>query len=1146
MLTQPNTFQKVLVANRGEIAIRVFRACTELGIRTVAVYSREDRFSLHRYKADEAYLVGQGKEPVAAYLDIDGMVEIALQSGCDAIHPGYGFLSESEPFARACQEAGITFIGPSPDHLDIFGNKVKARQAAVAAGIPVVPGSASTVSFETAAEFAKSIGYPVMLKAASGGGGRGMRVVRTEAELADAYARAASEARKAFGSESIYVEKYISAPKHIEVQILGDSHGNLVHLYERDCSIQRRHQKIVEVAPSRLPDHLRLSICESARQLMAHVGYKNAGTVEFLVGEDGGFYFIEVNPRIQVEHTITELITGIDLVQAQIRVAQGYALNSPEIDIADQAAITTRGFAIQSRITSEDPDNEFFPDTGRITTYRAASGFGIRLDAGNGFAGARISPHYDSLLVKVSAYALTFPMAVQKMTRALQEFRIRGVKTNIPFLSKVMEHPLFVSGHANVNLIEEHPELFHFPRRQDRATKLLRYIGDVTVNGPTGNGPVQKPQLPEANVPSVPSSGELTGSRTLWKELGTDTFLKQIHRDNRLWLTDTTFRDAHQSLLATRMRTRDLARIAPAAAHIGRNLFSMEVWGGATFDASMRFLKEDPWERLALLREMIPNTLFQMLLRGANGVGYKNYPDNVITTFTQRAAEAGIDVFRIFDSLNWLPNMEVAIDAARDAGAIAEAAICYTGDILNPSEVKYTLKYYVDLARQLEQAGAHILCIKDMAGLLKPYAAPKLIEALRGAVTIPIHLHTHDTSGNGVATLMKAAEAGVDIVDVAISSLSGTTSQPSWNAIQAATANTPLDVLDNPDELQSLADYWEGVRAYYARFETGQASSSADVYRHQMPGGQYTNLREQANALGIGDKFPEVKKSYMAVNQLLGDIVKVTPSSKMVGDFALFMVQNNLTEDNLLERASELDFPASVLDYFLGSMGQPYGGFPKELQTAILKGRIPVDGRPGEHLPAVDWPREQTDLAMKIGMEPTDEQVLSYVLYPQVTVEFLKYRAEYGDVSTIDTLTFFYGITPDEEVSVEIEPGKSLIIKLLSIGELQSDGSRTIFFELNGQPRHVEVIDRAAPQPKNLRRKVSGQPTELGAAMPGRVIHIPVHVGETVEKGQLLMVTEAMKMEIQVVAPRNTKITEILCQTGDAVEPGDVLMMFAD
>ncbi len=708
-----------------------------------------------------------------------------------------------------------------------------------------------------------------------------------------------------------------------------------------------------------------------------------------------------------------------------------------------------------------------------------------------------------------------------------------------------MEHPLFISGQANVNLIEEHPELFNFPRRKDRATKLLRYIGDVTVNGPTGNGPVPKPQLPEAPVPSTSVSGERTGSRTLWKALGTDALLRRIHSDSRLWLTDTTFRDAHQSLLATRMRTRDLVKIAPATAHIGRNLFSMEVWGGATFDASMRFLKEDPWERLAALREAIPNILFQMLLRGANGVGYKNYPDNVITTFTRRAAEAGIDVFRIFDSLNWLPNMEVAIAAAREAGAIAEAAICYTGDILDPNETKYSLAYYVDLAQRLEQAGAHILCIKDMAGLLKPYAAPKLIEALRSAVSIPIHLHTHDTSGNGVATLLKAAEAGVDIVDVAISSLSGTTSQPSWNAVQAATANTPLDVLDDPDELQQLSDYWETARAYYARFETGQTASSADVYRHQMPGGQYTNLREQAIALGIGDKFAEVKKSYMAVNRLLGDIVKVTPSSKMVGDFALFMVQNNLTEENLLERAPELDFPASVIDYFLGSMGQPYGGFPAELQAAILKGRQPIQGRPGEHLPPVDWTHEKAELAMKIGMEPTDEQVLSYVLYPQVTVEFLKYRAEYGDISTLDTLTFFYGIKPDEEISVEIEPGKSLIIKLLSIGELQSDGSRTIFFELNGQPRHVDVIDHAAPQPKNQRRKVSGQPTELGATMPGRVIQIPVHVGETVEKGQLLMVTEAMKMEIQVVAPRTTTIKEILCQTGDAVEPGDVLMMFA-
>lgn len=713
MTSQRRRFQKILVANRGEIAIRVFRACTELAIRTVAVYSREDRFSLHRYKADEAYLIGTGKEPVAAYLDIDGIIEAAIRAGCDAIHPGYGFLSESDAFARACEAADITFIGPRTDHLDMFGNKVKARQTAVAAGIPVVPGTTGAVDFEAAKVFAHDIGYPVMLKATSGGGGRGMRVVQKEAELADAYARAASEARKAFGLADIYVEKFITSPKHIEVQVLGDAHGHLVHLFERDCSIQRRHQKVIEVAPSMLDDALRLRICNSAKTLMVHVGYQNAGTVEYLVAEDGSFYFIEVNPRIQVEHTITELITGIDLVQSQILVAQGYPLASPEIGISNQDSITTRGFAIQSRITSEDPDNAFLPDTGRIATYRAASGFGIRLDAGNGFAGARISPHYDSLLVKVSAYALTFPMAVQKMSRALQEFRIRGVKTNIPFLAKVMEHPLFNCGRANVNFIEEHPELFHFPKRQDRATKLLRYIGDVTVNGPNGTGPVTKPTLPEATLPPGLLGDVPAGSRTVLQQLGTAAFLRQVHADKRLWLTDTTFRDAHQSLLATRMRTLDLLKVAPAAAQIGRNLFSMEVWGGATFDASMRFLKEDPWERLTALRAAIPNILFQMLLRGANGVGYKNYPDNVIRAFTRQAAQLGIDVFRIFDSLNWLPNMQVAIDAARENDCIAEAAICYTGDILNPYETKYTLRYYVDLAQQLERAGAQILAIKD-------------------------------------------------------------------------------------------------------------------------------------------------------------------------------------------------------------------------------------------------------------------------------------------------------------------------------------------------------------------------------------------------------------------------------------------------
>ncbi|WP_026964204.1 pyruvate carboxylase [Alicyclobacillus pomorum] len=1137
-------FQRVLVANRGEIAIRICRACTELGIQTVAVYSEEDKLSLHRYKADEAYLIGQGKSPVGAYLDVDSIIDVALRTNCDAIHPGYGFLSESEELALACERSGITFIGPRPEHLRMFGDKAAARKAAMAAGVPVVPGTEGAVDVDGAMAFAESVGFPVIVKAISGGGGRGMRVVQTREELVEAFERASSEAQAAFGSAGVYVEKYIDHPKHIEVQILGDAFGNLVHLYERDCSIQRRHQKVVEIAPSLIASDLRESICNTAVRLMQHVGYQNAGTVEFLLTEDGDYYFIEVNPRIQVEHTITELITGIDLVQAQIRVAEGYALSAPEIGIKSQEDVRTRGYAIQCRVTTEDPQNGFLPDTGRIATYRSAAGFGIRLDTGNGYNGARVLPYYDSLLVKISAHGLTFHQAAQKMHRALQEFRIRGVKTNIPFLVNVVNHPKFLEGRCDVHYIDSHPELFLFPQRKDRGTKLLTYIADVTVNGPEGLGPEPKPQVPKPNIPHFRYEEQRPrGTRDLLHEQGVDGLLQHIRQQRRVWLTDTTFRDAHQSLLATRVRTRDLAAIAEATSHIGHNLFSMEVWGGATFDASMRFLKEDPWERLAMLRQAIPNVLFQMLLRGANAVGYKNYPDNVVQAFTRKAAENGIDVFRIFDSLNWVPNMRVAIEEVRASGKIAEAAICYTGDILDPTRTKYTLSYYVKLAEELEKCGANILAIKDMAGLLKPYAAKQLIKALRDHVGIPIHLHTHDTSGNGIATLLAAAEAGVDIVDVAISSLAGQTSQPSWNAFVAALHGSGREVPDDLEQLQVLADYWETVRAYYGKFESGMKTSSAEVYRHEMPGGQYTNLREQAIALGLGDKFEDVKRAYIEVNQLLGDIVKVTPSSKMVGDFAIFLVQNGLTAKTLMERAEELDFPASVVDYFMGYMGKPYGGFPEQLQKAVLKGRTPLSSRPGELLPPVDFAAEKKALADRVGHEPTDEQVLSYVLYPKVTEELLLHRERFGNLTPLDTLTFFYGMRPGEETCVTIEPGKTLIVKLLSIGDLQPDGRRTVFFELNGQPREVEVVDRTVPADVSERRKVSGQPGEVGAVMPGTVVSVLFREGDRVEKGSVLLVTESMKMEIQVQAPKNGVVKEVFCKPGDSVQPGDLLVL---
>ncbi|MFX4303494.1 pyruvate carboxylase [Alicyclobacillus tolerans] len=1137
-------FQKVLVANRGEIAIRICRACTELGIRTVAVYTEEDKLALHRYKADEAYYIGEGLGAVEAYLNIPSLIRVAQETECDAIHPGYGFLSESEELARACQEAGITFIGPRIEHLQMFGDKVKARQVAKAAGVPIVPGTDGPVSKEEASAFAQKVGYPVMLKAVSGGGGRGMRLVHSQEELYEAYDRASSEAKSAFGAAEVYIEKYVQRPKHIEVQILGDHHGKLVHLYERDCSIQRRHQKVVEIAPSSLPEPTRAAICNAAVQLMKHAGYVNAGTVEFLLQPDGQFFFIEVNPRIQVEHTITELITGIDLVQAQIRIAEGHRLDDSEIGIHGQESITTRGVAIQCRVTTEDPQNGFLPDTGRITTYRSAAGFGIRLDTGNGYTGARVLPYYDSLLVKVSAFALNFEQAARKMFRALQEFRIRGVKTNIPFLANVVRHPEFLAGQCTVHFIEEHPELLSFPQRKDRASKLLNYIGEVTINGPDGNRAEAKPEVPVAIPPELSTvSPTPSGLRQLWQSLGTERFLEHIRAERRLLLTDTTFRDAHQSLLATRVRTRDLLAIAPATGIAGRNLFSMEVWGGATFDASMRFLKEDPWERLHRFREAIPHLLFQMLLRGANAVGYKNYPDNAVRAFTRQAAEAGIDVFRIFDSLNWLPNMEVAIDEVRKVGKIAEAAICYTGDILDETRSKYNLAYYIQLAKDLEQAGAHILAIKDMAGLLKPIAAVRLITALKEAVSLPIHLHTHDSSGNGIATLLMAATAGVDIVDVAISSMSGNTSQPSWNALVAALQGTDRQPADDLQELQALADYWETVRKYYSKYESGLTSASAEVYLHEMPGGQYTNLREQAAALGLGQRFDEVKKAYRTVNRILGDVIKVTPSSKMVGDFAIFMVQNGLDEHSLLEKAADLDFPASVVDFFEGKMGQPYGGFPEVLQRAVLKGRQPLQGRAGETLPPVDWESERQQLEEKMGRNSNKEELLSYVMYPQVTVEFLKHRQQFGDLSQLDTLTFFYGMRPGEEIRVSIEPGKTLIIRLLSISDADQDGYRTVFYELNGQQRDVRILDRTVPLSQDARRKVSGQAGELGASMPGTVISLLVQPGDTVERGQVVAITEAMKMEVQLASPKSGTVKEIYCKPGSMVEPGDLVLI---
>ncbi|WP_025949704.1 pyruvate carboxylase [Geobacillus thermocatenulatus] len=1137
--------RKVLAANRGEIAIRVFRACTELDIRTVAIYSKEDAGSYHRYKADEAYLVGEGKKPIEAYLDIEGIIEIAKAHDVDAIHPGYGFLSENIQFAKRCREEGIIFIGPNEEHLDMFGDKVKARHAAMKAGIPVIPGSDGPVGgLEDVVRFAETHGYPIIIKAALGGGGRGMRIVRSKSEVKEAFERAKSEAKAAFGSDDVYVEKLVEKPKHIEVQILGDHEGNIVHLYERDCSVQRRHQKVVEVAPSvSLSDELRERICEAAVRLMRSVGYVNAGTVEFLVSGDE-FYFIEVNPRIQVEHTITEMITGIDIVQSQILIADGFSLHSPEVGIPKQEDIRINGYAIQSRVTTEDPLNNFMPDTGKIMAYRSGGGFGVRLDAGNGFQGAVITPYYDSLLVKVSTWALTFEQAARKMLRNLREFRIRGIKTNIPFLENVVQHPKFLSGEYDTSFIDTTPELFVFPRRKDRGTKMLTYIGTVTVNGFPGIGKKKKPVFDKPRVPKVSQTEPIpAGTKQMLDERGPEGLVRWIQEQSRVLLTDTTFRDAHQSLLATRVRTIDLLRIAEPTARLLPNLFSLEMWGGATFDVAYRFLKEDPWDRLLKLRERIPNVLFQMLLRSANAVGYKNYPDNVIREFVEKSAQAGIDVFRIFDSLNWVKGMTVAIDAVRQSGKIAEAAICYTGDILDPNRPKYNLDYYKALAKELEQAGAHILGIKDMAGLLKPQAAYVLISALKETVDIPIHLHTHDTSGNGIYTYAKAIEAGVDIVDVAVSSMAGLTSQPSANTLYYALEGTERAPEVDIYGLEQLARYWEDVRKFYQEFESGMNAPHTEVYMHEMPGGQYSNLQQQAKAVGLGDRWDEVKEMYRRVNDLFGDIVKVTPSSKVVGDMALYMVQNNLTEQDIFERGETLNFPDSVVEFFEGYLGQPHGGFPKELQRIILKGREPITVRPGELLEPVDFEQIKRELYDKLGREVTDFDVIAYALYPKVFLEYAETVEKYGDISVLDTPTFLYGMRLGEEIEVEIERGKTLIVKLVSIGQPQADGTRVVYFELNGQPREVIIRDESIKAAVAERIKADRtNPNHIAATMPGTVVKVLVEKGEKVDKGDHLMVTEAMKMETTVQAPFAGIVKDIYVKSGDAIQAGDLLI----
>lgn len=1138
------TIQKILVANRGEIAIRVFRACTELKMKTVAIYSSEDSGSYHRYKADEAYLVGKGKKPIDAYLDIEGILAIAKEANVDAIHPGYGFLSENVDFARRCEEEGIVFIGPKSEQLDMFGDKVKAREQAIAAAIPVIPGTDGPVeSLQEVQDFVDTNGLPVMIKASLGGGGRGMRMVQKIEDLASSYERAKSEAKAAFGSDEVYVEKCIVEPKHIEVQIIGDAHGNIVHLYERDCSIQRRHQKVVEIAPSNsISKDLRQRICDAAVKLMKNIKYINAGTVEFLVAGDE-FYFIEVNPRIQVEHTITEMITGIDIVHAQIKVAQGYALHGKEINMPQQQDIPLFGFAIQSRVTTEDAQNDFMPDTGKLMVYRSSGGFGVRLDAGNGFQGAVVTPHYDSLLVKISTWGTTFEEAAAKMVRNLSEFRIRGVKTNIPFLSNVVAHQNFLSGEFNTSFIDTTPELFNIEKRKDRGTKLLNYIGNVTLNGFPGIEKRKKPILDHPVKPKIITDLKPFGTKQILDERGADGLVNWIKAQHDVLLTDTTFRDAHQSLLATRVRSQDLYQIADETSHLLHNFFSLEMWGGATFDVSYRFLSEDPWARLEKLRKQIPNVLFQMLFRGSNAVGYSNYPNNVIREFIKESAQSGIDVFRIFDSLNWVKAMEVAIDETRAQGKIAEAAICYTGDILDPSRTKYTVDYYKDMARELEKTGAHILAIKDMAGLLKPEAAYRLISELKDATDLPIHLHTHDTSGNGNFLYARAIDAGVDIIDTALGSMAGLTSQPSANSLYYAMAGNERKVRADIDGLQKLSAYWGDVRKYYVDFESGMNAPHADVYKHEMPGGQYSNLQQQAKAVGLGGRWDEVQDMYATVNLMFGDVVKVTPSSKVVGDMALFMVQNDLTEQNIYERGVAMDFPDSVIEFFQGYLGQPHGGFPKELQALILKDREAITDLPGDLLEPVNFEQLADVLDERLGRTPTNQELLAYALYPKVFEQYTKTFDQYSDLSVLDTPTFLYGLRLGEEVEVEIEKGKTLIIKLVSVGEPQHDGTRVMYFELNGQSREIIIQDMTVEVDNAAAVKADpANPKQIGATMPGTILKVVVSKGAKVSRGDHLLITEAMKMETTVQAPVDGVVKEIYTTAGDTISTGDLLI----
>ncbi|MEA5260016.1 pyruvate carboxylase [Arcicella aquatica] len=1134
----------LLVANRGEIAIRIMRAASELGIRTVAVYTFEDRYSLHRYKADEAYQIGKDDEPLKPYLDIEGIIQLCKEKNVDAIHPGYGFLSENVTLARRCREEGIKFIGPSPEAMDALGDKVAAKVAAKKAQVPMIEDSKEDlINYDIALSEARKIGFPVMVKAAAGGGGRGMRVVREEESLEKAFSEAKNEAKNAFGDDTIFIEKFIDQPKHIEVQLLGDQHGNLVHLYERDCSVQRRFQKVVEVAPSfGLKEETRQKLYQYALSIGKAVNYYNAGTVEFLVDKDENIFFIEVNPRIQVEHTITEEVTGIDIVRTQILIAQNYKLSDSNIFILKQEDIPLNGYAIQCRITTEDPANGFKPDFGTIIAYRNAAGFGIRLDEGSSYPGVKISPYFDSMLVKVSARGRTLKGASERLSRALTEFRIRGVKTNIPFLKNVITHPVFQKGKCVVQFIDSHPELFDFKTSRDRSTKVLRYLGDVVVNG---NPDVKVKNERTFRTPVVPSFNPFSeypaGNKQLLDSMGADKFSQYIKEQKQILYTDTTFRDGHQSLLATRVRTKDMVAVAESYAKSFPQLFSMEVWGGATFDVAMRFLNESPWKRLEEFREAMPNMLLQMLFRGSNAVGYSAYPDNLIEKFVEKSAATGIDVFRIFDSLNWVEAMKVSIKAVRErTNAIAEASICYTGDVF--TNEKYSLQYYLDMARQLEDEGAHILAIKDMAGLLRPYQAQLLVTELKKALSIPVHLHTHDTASIQAATYLKAIEAGVDIVDCSLGSMSGLTAQPNFNSIVAMMQGNERECPINLPLLNQYSNYWEDIRQLYYPFESELKAGTAEVYDNEIPGGQYTNLRGQAIALGVGDKFELMKSNYIEANKLFGDIVKVTPSSKVVGDMAIFMTANSLTAEDVYAKGATLSFPESVKDFFKGGLGQPYLGFPKQLQEIILKGEVPLTSRPNDTIPPIDFGKDMEDFKAKF---PESEQIeldyLSYKMYPKVYEDYYKAQQIYGEVSLIPTPAFLYGLKPDEEILINIDEGKTIIVKYLYQSEPDESGLRAVTFELNGQARRIKVLDKniKVVRPQHIKATSKG---DIGAPLQGRLSRILVKPGDEVKKNAPLYVIEAMKMESIVSSPFEGIVSKVVLNEGTVVEQEDLVL----